>query len=267
MRALVLVAFAMVASCKKPDATPPPAPSASSSASPSASAAAKPVDAHPGTAYGVGAAKTEAIVHKWNAAINAHDADALGALYADSIELYGETVPRDRAIAMKKAAFAWHVRDDLDAIAASDSGRATFHKKSTQKGGKVIDVVGYLDVRDGKIVSEGDTTTDKNLARAHEVSCDDAVLALAEATAEAKKATDEISKTIPVGGMVLPPDAGQHDWTVNVCENHPDRMMCLHHFTVDATTGKITYAFGADDPRPVAGDPVLAAKVRIACAR
>lgn len=254
----------MLAFCKKPDAQP--APSASVSAAPSASAAnAAPKETHPA------AARTEALVQAWSAAINAHDAAALGALYADSIDLYGETVTRARAIAMKKAAFAWHVRDDLDAIAVTDSGRATFHKKSTQKGGKVIDVVGYLDVRDGKIVAEGDTTTDKNLARAREVGCEDTVLAFVQATPEAKKAAADIetgAKTSPepvsVAGMVLPPEGDRREWSVSVCENHPDCMLCLHHFLVDPATAKLTYELG--DARTLAGDPVLAAKVRAACA-
>ena len=248
----------LLLACNKPSGAP--APAASSAPAPRASAPAPAPDG--GTHER--AAKIEATVRAWNAAINAHDAEKLGALYADEIELYGRRVSRAHAIAAKRAAFPAHAHDDVTGVSVSESGRATFHKKSALKNGKVIDVLGYLDVdAAGKITSEGDTTTDTNLARKGQVSCEDAVVALVNATAEAKKASAAIPN---LAGMVMPPDKPGDGWDVGICENHPDRMPCFHHFTVDPATAKVTYT-GLDsvDDITLPTDPSLAAKVRDAC--
>jgi len=156
-------------------------------------------------------------------------------------------------------------------IKVTESGRATFHKKSALKNGKVIDVIGYLDVVGGKIVSEGDTTTDKNLARAHEVTCEDAVSALVERTPEARRAEKEISdaaeKTpdVHLAGMVLPPEKPGDSWTVAVCEDHGDHMPCFHFFTVDPSSAKVTYTVFGEERGALKTDPTLAEKVRAAC--
>ncbi len=65
--------------------------------------------------------------------------------------------------------------------------------------------------------------------------------------------------------MVIPPESPAGAWHVAVCENHPDRMPCYHHFTVDPTTAKVGYSAMGLDEQPIATDPALAAKVRAAC--
>jgi hypothetical protein len=218
-------------------------------------------------------AQIEASVRAWNVAINAHDADALGAMYGDAIELYGQRVTRAKAVALKKAAFADHVRDDVTDIAVKETGRATFHKKSTLMGGKVIEVLAYLDVQDGKIVSEGDTTTDQNLARAHEVRCEDAVLALVHSTAEAVKAMKDIEDAkirlgpVTAGVVVHSPAETGAGWWVRICENFPDdtlsknRMPCFVNFDVDSAAAVVT----DDEGKPLKAAPALAAKVKSDC--
>lgn len=210
----------------------------------------------------------ESLVTAWNNAINAHDTEKLADLYADEIELYGKKMSRTAALAAKKQAFTTHDHDDLTDVRVDEHGRARFTKKSKGTDGKVIEVVGYLDAdRSGsvwKIVSEGDTTTDANLSRKKTMTCMGAVSALVDATPQAKKAMKDIAH---LGGMVNEPtDSATGLWHVALCENQPDRFLCLDHFEVDPTTALITYSGIHEDlgekPTP---DPTLAAAVRSVC--
>jgi hypothetical protein len=185
--------------------------------------------------------RMESLVRDWNLAINAHDASLLAGLYDDFIELYGKRMRRSDALTAKKASFAKHARDDLSDIAVTQAGHAQFHKKSSARDGKVIDVTGYLDAREvgGKwvIVAEGDTETDTNLARAKSSRCVGAVMDIVYATAEAQQIIRDIEEgakhapaddPVSVGGMVSPEVdpadfIGQPKWTVAICENHKDR--------------------------------------------
>jgi hypothetical protein len=219
-----------------------------------------------------------AVLHAWNAANNAHDDKALGALYDDPVELYGTPVTRDVALQRKRAAFATHLRDDLDAIEVTGEDRVRFHKKSTSKGGAAIDVLGYLElVRRGsalRIRAEGDSTTDSNIARAKESRCEAAVGAAALSTKEAQAAEADIARgatemadveEVHVAGMTLPPSSAGAPWVVRVCESHPDRMPCYHDFDVSPATGAVRYSSMGSDPRSVAADPRLMAAVVAAC--
>ncbi len=262
LKVLCLVVPVALAKCRTPEAS-----TTSATAAP-----AMAVRGGPDGGAHERAARLRALVVAWNAAINAHDANKLAGLYADEVELYGKRLSRATAVAVKKASFAHHVRDTIDDIAVTDEGRATFHKNSLQSGGKLIEVDAYLDEEGGKIVSEGDTTTDTNLARARETTCELAVLQLVEQTAEAKTATktiEEGAKSSPlpvsVGGYAMPPDVTGAGWGVAICENYVDRMPCYHHFNVDPATATVTYTNGGLDDRPIVTDPALAAKVRAAC--
>jgi hypothetical protein len=258
------LALVVVVACKPSGS----ATEASASAQPAPTASNAPFD---GGVHAVGAT-IESVVRAWNAAINAHDADKVGALYSDEIELYGRVLARDKAVALKRGAFAGHLRDDIADIVVDESGRASFHKTSTLRSGKVIDVQGYLDVHDGKITSEGDTTTDKNLTRARSVSCEAAVMALVNATPEARKAMKDIDDgakamhDVIVGRaeMAMPPEKAGGAWDVAICENFPDRMPCYHHFAVTPAAGTVTYSLYGDDKR-ISIDPALLAKARSAC--
>jgi ketosteroid isomerase-like protein len=222
-----------------------------------------------------------ALVLSWNAAINAHDAERVGALYADDVELYGTKMSRDRAIAAKKGAFVRHARDEIADLAVDEGGRATFTKKTTSKDGKTIEVLGYLEARQvqgaWKIVVEGDTTTDRNLERARERRCTSAVLAIVHATDEAKRAMASIeqgakkqpaSDPVNVAGRVMPPQAGSSEWYVGICEDHADRMLCLNHFEVSKDTGVVRYmGIEGSDPdwHAIKTDPRLMADVVSSC--
>jgi ketosteroid isomerase-like protein len=225
----------------------------------------------------------ESLVRRWNAAVNAHDAEQLAALYADSVELYGTRMSRTAALAAKTGSFAKHVRDELSDIAVTPAGHAQFHKKSTATDGKVIDVAGYLDARESggqwRIVSEGDTTTDTNLESAKASRCIKAVMDVVYATTEAQTAIRDIeegAKSAPaddpvsVGGMVNPTvdpaDAGERPtWTVAICENHKDRMPCYHYFEVDTKTGRVTDSLAETDAGPLKTDPKRMARAKEAC--
>jgi hypothetical protein len=256
-----VLAVPLAAACKSQD-VPAPSPSVSPSvaAAPTTSAAFD-AGSHPG------GATAASVVRAWNKAINSHDADALGALYADLVELYGQVIGRDKAVALKRVAFGGHLRDDIENVVVAESGRATFHKKSTQKSGKVIDVQGYLDIKDGKITSEGDTTTDKNLLRARGLSCESALMDLVMSTPEAKKRAKEIDDAkVGRGMMAMPPEKPGGTWDVAVCENYEDRMPCYDHFDVDPATAKVLYSSFGGDAKPLTTEPALATKVRTACA-
>ena len=268
-----------------PPSATAPSPPATSARAPSAPAPAR---APHETASQARASRALALVHAWNAAINAHDTALLAPLYADPVELYGVSMPRARALAAKQAAFARHDRDALSSIEVTAAGHAQFDKKSTGRDGKVLDVTGYLDLREVAgagavggtvhfvIAAEGDTTTDANLERAKASRCEAAVSRLVYATAEARKAEHDIeegakgSPDVHVGGMVLPPEPGAAAaaarWRVSVCESRPERMLCLHHFEVDAVTGVVTYTGleSAEETR-LATDAALVARVEAAC--
>src|SRR5581483_8667037 len=90
---------------------------------------------------------------------------------ADDVELYGTKMTRTNATALKNAAFAAHDRDALGDISVTNN-RATFRKTSYFKNKKIISVDGYIEVDASmKIVAEGDTTTDENLALKKEREC------------------------------------------------------------------------------------------------
>jgi hypothetical protein len=270
-------AFALIAGCHGNDASNGHDASPVASAVPVASVAPPHRAPRQPTASDPRAHDLDGLVRAWNAAINAHDASQLDALYAGSIELYGTRMPHARALVAKKGSFAKHAKDELSAIAVSGSGHIQFQKKSTARDGHVLEVTGYLDAEqtDGKwlIVAEGDTTTDANLARAKESRCEDAVLTLVMATTEAKEAIRDIeegAKKAPADDpvnpavMVLPRDRVDPTWSVAICENHADRMPCMYHFDVDPSRGSVREF---DDPhgRVLDTDPAPAAKVREAC--
>jgi ketosteroid isomerase-like protein len=256
------------------------APSAAPSASvPRAqpSAARSPPTSHEAPPDEADAQSIHALVGLWNEAINAHDARTLAALYADPVELYGTSMPRARALAAKRASFAKHAKDELSDIHVSTRGHAQFRKKSTSRDGRVVEVTGYLEARETSgrwlIESEGDTTTDANLARAMELRCEAAVDSIVYATAEAKMAIKRINDglknaraddPVNLSGMIVPPNPGNAAWSVGICENHEDRMPCPYSFEVDPHTAVVT-AFDVDGPKALKTDPALAAKVREAC--
>jgi hypothetical protein len=268
------VAFAVVllAGCVKP--TQATSDASASTTAPAPVASAKAITATPKSEGGAPRPLPgmQGLLLAWNAAINAHDADKLGALYADEVDLYGTPVSRAKAVALKKEAFAGHVRDEISRVTVDGPGRVTFRKRSLLKSGKRVDVSAYLEASDGRITIEGDTTTDANLARAKDRACSDAVQNLVDQTAEAKHATQQIEKAaetspvpVGVGGFATPPESPGDTWHVSICENYADRMPCYHYFEVDPATAVVVYSYGGLDPRPIKTDPALAAKVRAVC--
>lgn len=132
----------------------------------------------------------------------------------------------------------------------------------------------------GSLVHDWDAAIDAhqadgNLERVKASRCEDAVMALVYATAEAKQVTHDIEEgakrapvddPVSVGGMVYPPDlAGSPTWTVAICENHPERMPCFDYFEVDTNTGVVTYSRADSDGGALRTDPKGVARVREAC--
>lgn len=93
-------------------------------------------------------------LEQWNAAHNAHDAKALGALYAPSVVFYGVTLTNEECVRRKQAAFAaspdyaQSIRD-----VRTDGTTVRFVKTSTSNG-KSTDYPSVLVLRDGHIVEE-----------------------------------------------------------------------------------------------------------------
>jgi hypothetical protein len=96
----------------------------------------------------------ESVLGKWNAAHNAHDANALRDVYAPTVVFYGASLSNDECVRRKQAAFAaspdygQSIRDTK-----VDGSTVRFVKTSTTKG-KSTDYPSALVVRDGHIVEE-----------------------------------------------------------------------------------------------------------------
>lgn len=193
------------------------------------------------------------VVRAWNDATNAHDAKKLATLYADEVELYGTKMSRAKATAVKDAAFATHDHDTISDLYVTER-RATFRKASRSKSGKTIWVDGYIEVdASSKIESEGDTTTDENLARKRQRGCVTAIEALLASTPEGANAAKSPKRSI---------DDDRPRWTVRYFTPRGDASDELQQtvaFEIDAAAGTLL-----SDGKPLGSAPDLT-KVVAAC--
>ncbi len=199
--------------------------------------------------------------------------------YADNVELYTRT-SREKAVAIKNAAFAKHDHDTLGPITVMGT-TATFDKTSKAKDGKVIQVSAYIDVdASKKIIAECDAMTDANLERRKSNQCSAAIIALVQSTPEGKADT---AKQV----WTEPPPHGGGAWKVNytqmiggqkIDENTVEGLRAWSDvFEVDAKVGTVVFV-GTSIAGPteyeyqmhasgkaLTCDAITAAKVRAVC--
>ncbi|HTQ06474.1 MAG TPA: hypothetical protein VMI54_21590 [Polyangiaceae bacterium] len=279
-RRLGLVTFALVVACSKkasleaaPRASalphPPAAPShagakpSAAPASPAASAAAPPAPA-PGT--------PEAAINRWNALINRADVQGLADVYADSVDFYGQKLPKARVLALKAAAFR-KTPDFMQFISelkvtmlSKDVARAEFGKLSTHAG-QASDTNAVLELTrsatDFKVSRETDDPTEARKGKAVE-RCEAAVVNLVINTEPAKSML--AAKTPPDVHMGLriaggPPD--QPTYAVAVHEDHTDHLATLAWYDIDPKTGSMRDSESEGPPLKV--DAALSQRVVAAC--
>jgi serine/threonine protein kinase len=114
-------------------------------------------------------------VKAWNLAHAAFDTAALATLYADEVLYYGTLQSGDACVKAKRtfftknAGFRQELTGDIRTQNDGDDLRADFLKRVVTPRGKVTDYPSYLVFRhlgsEWRIVTEGDTVTDANLAK------------------------------------------------------------------------------------------------------
>lgn len=114
-----------------------------------------------------------AIVERWNAAHDAHDADALAALYAPTLLFYDTELAGADAVTRKRAALAAapDYRQTLSDVtfATVDGNGGTFVRftKTTMTKGARKSFPGYLYVIEGRILAEGDRVVTSDVGTYH----------------------------------------------------------------------------------------------------
>ena len=204
------------------------------------------------------------LLSAWNNALNAHDADALSALYAPSVSFYGRERTASEVIAAKRVALAAapSFRQQLADVQLSPepehAATATFSKTSLDKS-----VRSRLQIRcaaSGKyaIDIESDAPSDA-LAQRHE-DCETAMSAVASALPLVKSTLARGTADTPAGGIWYPVE-GKH-FSLSLGFHHPERFESV--FFVDWLNGAFTVASGVENLAvPAAG----IARVRAACPR
>jgi len=252
-RRLGLVTFALVVACSK---------KASLEAAPRASALPHPPA--PGT--------PEAAINRWNALINRADVQGLADVYADSVDFYGQKLPKARVLALKAAAFR-KTPDFMQFISelkvtmlSKDVARAEFGKLSTHAG-QASDTNAVLELTrsatDFKVSRETDDPTEARKGKAVE-RCEAAVVNLVINTEPAKSML--AAKTPPDVHMGLriaggPPD--QPTYAVAVHEDHTDHLATLAWYDIDPKTGSMRDSESEGPPLKV--DAALSQRVVAAC--
>jgi hypothetical protein len=256
MRRRRLALLLVLASCKH---DPPAAAVDAAVAEPVASASAAPVDAAIIPADPTG--NERLLLSQWDAAYNAGDAVAIGALYASSVRWYGVTLSHEDVQA-KIASYIASAPDRkqtsaLDGVALlRDGARVTFTKTITLKG-KTTKYPSYFHLARGasgalRIDEESDPVTDKTLAAG---TCDDALSALARATSTAS--AEGLTTVTP------PKNPGDH-WVAIFYRSHG-----TSEIEFDPKNGAVLWGNTGSDRTPLdASDPkirALADKVKSKC--
>ncbi|MCU0686174.1 MAG: hypothetical protein MUF34_28665 [Polyangiaceae bacterium] len=214
-----------------------------------------------------------ALIRRWSAALDAHDDDALLALYGAAVRFYGRDSRREGIVASKRAAFAKGYRQSIGPIALDRADprrpRATFAKRWVAAG-VASEVTGQLAFeKEGGhwlIVEESDAKTEaRRLANGD--ACRDAVFELVAATATAKAML--AGPTNPAAGHhsnglhfgSIPPESATYQ--VGLHETHTTHVPTIAWFEVDPKSGAVRQTMPAE--RKIEASPQLQEKVRDAC--
>ena len=199
----------------------------------------------------------------WNTALNAHDADALAALYAPEVSFYGRHFTRAQVVAAKRTALAatpgfnQQLSDVRVAPAPEKRASVTFVKAF----GAPFPVRARLVVAcasDGSyaIAAESDAPSDalSDSGGGCEAAMYAAALALPEVTKQLANATPDA----PSGGVSYPTE-GTH-YSLALGFHHEDRFESA--FFVDWLNGAFTVSSGE---APLVVPPASLARVKAAC--
>lgn len=177
------------------------------------------------------------VVRAWSDALDRHDVDALGALYADNVFFYTSVRTKAQVLAAKKSAlgststFHQQIVGDV----AVTNGRATFTKRSGN-GTKLASSDAVLVVAGSPLV----ITEERDAPQPRDVgSCEAAVMGVVEAIPAVKKELEAIQKNVAKApdlhmGGIGPEreDDGTIDGQLGV--HHPDRFESVVQFSYSA---------------------------------
>ncbi|HEV8551530.1 MAG TPA: hypothetical protein VGQ57_20925 [Polyangiaceae bacterium] len=267
-----LVVAPLAPACSKPAAREVPKPASTSAAAP---LPARP-SATPATPSASVASRiptpAELAFNRWNELHNQHDAKGLAAVYADTVDFYGQKLAKARVLAIKASAFEKTPDFDQTPLQlkitnpSRDWARAEFEKSWRQNGTVAItSAVLELERIRGTFLVTKETDGPSELRKMKtEGACENAVIELVLATEPARALLmSEMPPDVHMGLRIAggPPD--QPVYAVAVHESHPDHLATLAWYDVDPKTGSMRD--GETEGPPLKVDPALARKVVAAC--
>ncbi len=186
------------------------------------------------------------LVAAWNAALNAHDATALAAVYAPKVSFYGQNQSRDQVLAGKRAALAKSpdFKQSLSDVqfVPRPSGDVEVKFKKTSQGATVpaeLVVAGAGSVY--AIVVETDSPTEA--LEQKRLSCEDTMYDVATNLPAVKRMYAEAGPDARPGGLFYPAEG--NDRSLSLGFDHDDHFENVYF--VDWKAGKFTVHSGGDD--------------------
>jgi hypothetical protein len=184
----------------------------------------------------------EPAVARWNELHDRHDAKGLADVYADTVEFYGEKLPKERVLALKRAAFqkAPDYTQSLTGLKvtkpSADRARAEFTKSWTQSG-KTSSIAAVLELAAApsgfKVTKETDGPSEIKRAQLAWNACNGAAMDLLSHTAD-------VSDTLKDKRMGLHMGSGPPDdptFSIAVHQEHSYGWETLWWYDVDPKTG------------------------------
>lgn len=215
------------------------------------------------------------IVRSWNDALDRHDIDALGTLYAPTVAFYGTDAPRAAVLAAKKRAlgrgstFEQRIASDLEVADAPGGGVEVTFTKRSGTGGKLVDVRAIIVVAGDvpAITQERDAASDARAERQRDERCFDAVTGTVSALPAVKRILGKVEADLAkfpdhrMGGIgPMRVDDGSVTGALGV--HSDERFEAMVWYSV-APDGKLEVTA----PEALAVSPADAARVKVVCAR
>jgi hypothetical protein len=205
------------------------------------------------------------MLNAWNAALNAHDADALAQLYAPNLSFYGRDATRAQVVAEKRAAFARaptfrQVLSAIQIVPTPNGGASAAFDKSSGTGPDLARVHGKLAIEARgaayAIVLETDEPSE---ARANEdQSCLGTAMQVASTLPEVKKSFQAADPDARQGGVVYVDEGANASASLGF--DHDDHFESV--FGIELKSGELTVTeYGTPLSVPAADR----AKVKAAC--
>lgn len=215
------------------------------------------------------------IVRSWNDALDRHDVDALGTLYAPTVAFYGTDTPRAAVLAAKKRAlgsgstFEQRIASELDVADAPGGGVEVTFTKRSGRGGKLVDVRAIIVVAGdaAAITQERDAASDARAERQRDERCFEAVRGTVSALPAVKRILGKVEANLGkfpdhrMGGIgPMRVDDGSVTGALGVHSDERFEAMVWYSVSLD---GKLEVTA----PEALAVPPADAARVKVVCAR